>query len=219
MLFHDNYSSKVEMVNKNHNQGTLIARNRLMKIFIKNMISTRCKLIVESELENAGLKCISIDQGTAEVDGIISQGQLRSIGIELLTYGLELLDNKRNIVFERIKEAIAKVIYHSDKQEKTNFPEYLSTSLKYDYTYLANIFSEILGITIEQYIILQKIQFAKQLIRRNELNLTEISWLLHYSSVAHLSAQFKKTTGVTPTQFKLEYQNVKMYPELSIAEF
>lgn len=207
------------MVNNKLKSGTLIARNGLMKLFIKNMISTRCKLIVESELEKAGLKCISIDQGTAEVDGNISQCQMHSIGIELLTYGLELLDNKRNILFERIKEAIVKVIYHSDKQEKTNFPEYLSISLKYNYTYLANIFSEIQGATIEQYIILQKIQFAKQLIRRNELNLTEISWLLHYSSVAHLSAQFKKTTGVTPTQFKRECQNVKMYPELSISEF
>jgi transcriptional regulator GlxA family with amidase domain len=190
-----------------------------MKIFIKNMISTRCKLIVESELEKVGLKCISVDQGTAEVHGIISQGQMQRLGIGLLNYGLELLDNKRNILFERIKDVIAQVIYHSDNPKKTNFPECLSARLNYNYAYLANVFSEIQGITIEQFIILNKIQFVKQLIRRNDLNLTEISWMLHYSSVAHLSTQFKKITGVTPTQFKHEHQKVKTYPELKIDEF
>jgi AraC-like DNA-binding protein len=182
------------------------------------MVSTRCKLIVESELEKVGLKCISIDQGIIEVKGIISLAQMHSIGIGLLNCGLELLDNKRNSLFERIKDVITQVIYLSDNPKKTNFPEYLSATLNYDYTYLANVFSEIQGITIEQFIILNKIQFVKQLIRRNELNLTEISWMLHYSSVAHLSTQFKKITGVTPTQFKLEHQEVKNYPELEIGE-
>jgi len=187
-----------------------------MRIFIKNMVSTRCKLIVESELERVGLKCISIDQGTIEVQGNISQEQKQIIGIGLLNYGLELLDNKRSMLFERIKDVIAEVIYHSDNPKKTNFPECLSARLNYDYTYLANVFSEIQGTTIEQFIILHKIQFVKQLIRRNELNLTEISWMLHYSSVAHLSTQFKKITGVTPTQFKLEHrQSVVKLPRLS----
>lgn len=187
-----------------------------MKIFIKNMISARCKLIVEAELEKAGLKCISIDQGTVEVQGTISPEQMHSVGIGLLSYGLELLDDKKSILFERIKDVIAEVIYHSDSSKKPNFPEYLGTRLNYNYTYLANVFSEIQGITIEHFIILNKIQFAKQLIMRNELNLTEISWMLHYSSVSHLSAQFKKITGVTPTQFKLKHQEVKTYPELKI---
>lgn len=184
-----------------------------MNIFITNLFSARCKFIVESELEKVGLKCISIEQGMVEVQGEISKEQMQIIGIALSRYGLELLDSKKSILFEKIKNVIVEDIYNSDNPEKTNFPKLLSNRLNYDYRYLANVFSEVQGTTIEQFIILNKIQLVKQLIRHNELNLSEISRKLHYSSVAHLSAQFKKITGVTPTDFKLEQLKVKTNPE------
>ncbi|WP_317043858.1 helix-turn-helix domain-containing protein [Mucilaginibacter xinganensis] len=147
--------------------------------------------------------------GRIEISGFITPEQSQLIGIALLDYGLELLDNKKNILIERIKNVIIDMIHYSDTPLKINFSEYLSNTLKLDYTYLANIFSEVQGSTIEQFIIMQKIQFVKQLIIYNELNLTEISWKLHYSSVAHLSAQFKKVTGLTPSAFKhLDYQGI-----------
>lgn len=180
-----------------------------MYLFIKNMISTRCKMIVESEFEKAGLTCVVIEMGRIEVTGNISNEQTQQIGLALHGYGLELLDNKKNILIERIKNVIIEMIYQLDAPLKTNFSDYLSAKLNLDYTYLANAFSEVLGTTIEQFIIMHKIQLVKQLIRYDELNLTEISWKLHYSSVAHLSTQFKKVTGITPTIFKrLGYQSI-----------
>lgn len=177
------------------------------------MVSTRCKLIVELEFKKVGLNCTSIHYGEVEIEGQISQKQIEIIGLALSNYGLELLNNKKSILCEKIKNIIVEVIYHSDNPEKTKFPEYLSARLNYDYTYLANVFSEVQGTNIEQFIILHKIQFVKQLIRYNELNLTEISRKLHYSSVAHLSTQFKKITGMTPTYFRLEQKQVKTCPE------
>jgi AraC-like DNA-binding protein len=179
-----------------------------MNLFIKNMVSTRCKLIVESELAKVGVKCTTIDLGRVQITGSITQLQTQEIAIALLDYGLELLDNKKSILIERIKQVIVDMIHHSEIPLKTNFSDYLSNKLNLDYTYLANTFSDVQGITIEQFIILHKIQFVKQLIWQDELNLTEISWKMHYSSVAHLSAQFKKVTGLTPSQFKhLTFQN------------
>ena len=166
------------------------------------MVSTRCKMIVELEFQKAGVKCTSIDLGRIEIDGVITAAQIQQVGIILLTYGLELLDNRKSILVERIKDVIIGIIYYTDTRLKINFSDYLSEKLCRDYTYLANVFSEVQGTTIEQYIILHKIQLVKQLIKYNELNLTEISWKLHYSSVAHLSTQFKKVTGITPSHFK-----------------
>ncbi|MCR8558680.1 AraC family transcriptional regulator [Mucilaginibacter sp. BJC16-A38] len=159
-------------------------------------------MIVELEFEKAGLKCTAIEQGRVTIAGTVSPIQIQEVGVALLNYGLELLDNKKSILVERIKQVIIDMIHHSENQLKTNFSDYLSDKLNLDYTYLANIFSDIQGITIEHFIILHKIQLVKQLIWQDELNLTEISWKLHYSSVAHLSTQFKKVTGVTPSQFK-----------------
>jgi AraC-like DNA-binding protein len=166
------------------------------------MVSTRCKMIVESEFSKAGLKCKAIEMGRLEIAGSISQEQMRTVGVALLDYGLELLDNKKSILIERIKNVIIEMIHYSDPPLKTNFSYYLSAKLNLDYTYMANVFSEIQGTTIEQFIIFHKIQLVKQLIRYDELNLTEISCKLHYSSVAHLSSQFKKVTGLTPSNFK-----------------
>ena len=145
-----------------------------------------------------------IDQGRVQIMGYISPAQTHEVGIALSAYGLELLDNKKSILIEKIKTVVTEMIYHSNAPLKTNFSNHLSAKLNLDYTYLANVFSEVQGITIEQFIILSKIQFVKQLIRFNELNLTEISWKLHYSSVAHLSTQFKKVTGLTPSSYKLQ---------------
>lgn len=174
----------------------------LMNLFIKNMVCTRCIMIVELELKKLGLHCIAITLGKAEVIGIISEEQTEKIKIALLQSGLELIENKKRILIEKIKNIIVEMIHYSENQLKTNFSDYLSSKLNYDYTYLANIFSEEQGITIEHFIIANKIQRVKDLMYSNEYNLTEISWKLNYSSVAHLSTQFKKVTGITPSHFK-----------------
>ncbi|MBD1364533.1 helix-turn-helix transcriptional regulator [Mucilaginibacter sp. ZT4R22] len=173
-----------------------------MDLFIKNMVSSRCKIIVEFELRKAGLKCTSIDQGKVTVAGDVLPAQIQQVGVSLFKFGLVLMDNKKSILIEKIKQVIVDLVFHSEMRLKTNFSDYLSNKLNLDYTYLANTFSDVQGITIEQFLILNKIQLVKQLIRQDELSLTEISWKLHYSSVAHLSTQFKKVTGLTPSQFK-----------------
>jgi AraC-like DNA-binding protein len=178
-----------------------------MSLYIKNMVSIRCKIIVESEFAKVGAMCTSIELGRVQLAGSITTEQLHDVGIALLPYGLELLNNKKSVLVERIKSVIINYIHHMHAQLKTNFSVYLSTKLNLDYTYLANVFSAVQGITIEQFVILHKIQLVKQLITIDELNLTEISWKLHYSSVSHLSTQFKKVTGFTPSHFKqLTYQ-------------
>jgi YesN/AraC family two-component response regulator len=166
------------------------------------MVSTRCKMIVQLELLKLGLHCTLVELGRVETIEVISAEQIDKIKIALLQCGLELMDNKKSILIEKIKNVIIDMVYYSDYQLKTNFSDYLSKKLNFDYTYLANIFSEEQGSTIEHFIIFNKVQRIKELIGYNELNLTEISWKLHYSSVAHLSTQFKKVTGVTPSHFK-----------------
>lgn len=116
--------------------------------------------------------------------------------------GLELLDDKKSILIERIKSVIIEMIHYSDEVPKVNYSDYISQKLDYDYTYLSNVFSEVKGTTIQQFIINHKIEKVKELLLYDELNLTEISYRLHYSSVAHLSNQFKKVTGLSPTFFK-----------------
>lgn len=159
-------------------------------------------MIVKSELEKLGLHTKIVELGFAETTENISDEQMRLIKRALLNYDLDLLDNKKDILIEKIKNAIVEMVHYSDCSLKTNFSAYLSNKLNLDYTYLANTFSTEQGTTIEHFIILNKILRIKELIGYNELNLTEISWKLHYSSVAHLSAQFKKITGITPTYFK-----------------
>ena len=172
-------------------------------------------MAVRQELEKLGLYCTEVELGSVEISGTVSQEQIGEIKAGLLKCGLELMDNKKSILIERIKNVIVEMVHYSDIRIKTNFSDYLSDKLGLDYTYLANVFSEHEGTTIEQYIILHKIARIKELMGYDELNLTEISWKLHYSSVAHLSNQFKKVTGVTPSYFKhlerkssLELENV-----------
>jgi AraC-like DNA-binding protein len=166
------------------------------------MLTVRCEIVVKLELERLGLNCIAIEQGRAEVIGVMSPEEIHKIRVALLRSGLELIDNKKNILIEKIKNVIIELIHHTDDALKINFSYHLTSKLNFDYTYLANTFSKDQGVTIEQFIIRHKVQRVKELISYNELSLTEISWKMHYSSVAHLSAQFKRVTGITPSRFK-----------------
>ena len=170
-----------------------------MKLFIKYMVSIRCKMLVKDELTNLGLHFANVDLGTVD---IITNYQCDQLKAALLKSGLELMDDKKAILIEKIQNVIVEMVHYADELPKTNFSDYLSEKLNHDYTYMANLFSESKGITIEHFIILHKIERVKELIIYDELNLSEIAWKLHYSSVAHLSHQFKKITGLTPSFFK-----------------
>ncbi|GAB2986461.1 hypothetical protein GCM10027049_27370 [Mucilaginibacter puniceus] len=168
-------------------------------------------MIVKLELEKLGLSCAVVELGRAEIIGNPSNEKIDQIRLAFLDLGLELIDAKKSILVERIKGVIIEMIYSSDDQPKVNFSDYLSEKIKMDYTYMANTFSEDQGVTIEHFVIQQKVKYVKELIRYNELTLTQISWKLNYSSVAHLSTQFKKVTGITPSQFKqLVHQSLVM---------
>lgn len=166
------------------------------------MVCLSCRIVVKSELEKLSVACLSIEPGRVETTEPISVIQMKYLKIALNKAGLELMDDKKNILIERIKTAILDMINYSEHPLKINFSDFLSHKLNLDYTYLANVFSEAQGVTIEQYVIANKIRRVKELICDNDLNLTQISWKLHYSSVAHLSTQFKKVTGITPSHFK-----------------
>jgi AraC-like DNA-binding protein len=159
-------------------------------------------MVVKSEIEKLGLHCSAIDLGEAEISDNISPEQWDRLNATLKMTGLELMDDNISILVEKIKTTIIELVHYRDQQVKINLSEYLSKELKYNYTYLSNLFSEIAGITIEQFYLTCKIEKVKELLDNNELNLTEIAWKLHYSSVAHLSSQFKRLTGFTPSYFK-----------------
>jgi AraC-like DNA-binding protein len=165
------------------------------------MVSMRCKMVVKEELKKLGLHFI-VDMGFADIMENITDVQREQIKVALLKSGLEVMDDKKAVIIEKIKNVIIEMVHYADELPKTNFSDYLSEKLKYDYTYLANLFSEIQGTTIEKFIILHKIERVKELIIYDELSLTQIAWNMHYSSVAHLSNQFKKITGLTPSHFK-----------------
>lgn len=166
------------------------------------MVSIRCKMLVKEELKNLGLHCVYVNLGQVEIVENISVQQRALIKIALQKSGLELIDDKKAVLIEKIKNVIVEMVHYADDLPKTNFSDYLSEKLQYNYTYLANLFSESEATTIEHFIIIHKIERIKELIIYDELNLTEIAWALHYSSVAHLSHQFKKITGLTPSHFK-----------------
>lgn len=159
-------------------------------------------MMVKEELQKLGLHYVVVDLGMVEVLEDITKEQRRKLSVNLLKSGLELLENKRSILIEKIKTVITEMIHYSAELPKVNYSEYISKKLGYDYTYLANTFSEVKGITIQQFIILHKIEKVKELILYDELNLSEIAYRLHYSSPAHLSNQFKKITGLTPSFYK-----------------
>jgi AraC-like DNA-binding protein len=167
-------------------------------------------MLVKDELRKLGISCVSTDLGMVEIFGDITSEQLEIFRVNLKKSGLELLDNNKQILVERIKNVIVELVHYSDELPKMNDSDYISEKLGYDYTYLSNTFTEVKGITIQQFIILHKIERVKELLLYDELTLTEIAWKMHYSSVAHLSNQFKKMTGLTPTYFKeMKYKRKK----------
>lgn len=166
------------------------------------MVSNRCKLAVKEDLKKLGLHFIVVDLGEVEIMETLTEDQHEEVKMALLSSGFELMDDKRAILIEKIKNSIIETVHNSKEGVKTNFSDYLSEKLSHDYTYLANLFSEVQGTTIEQFTISHKIERIKELIIYGELNISEIAWKMNYSSVAHLSNQFKKVTGLTPSHFK-----------------
>lgn len=173
-----------------------------MRIFIQNMVSLRCKLKVKSELDKLNIKYSNVQLGEVEITESISETTFKELQIALHESGLELMDDKKAILIEKIKNIVVEMLHYADELPKTNFSDYLSDKLNMDYNTVSTIFSHTKGITIEHYIMLHKIEKVKELLIYDELNLTEIAWKMHYSSTAHLSSQFKKVTGLTPTFFK-----------------
>jgi AraC-like DNA-binding protein len=166
------------------------------------MVCIRCQIVVKSELEKLGLKYINVKIGEADIVEDILPEQLEKLDIALRKSGLLLMDDKKSILVEKIKTAIIELVHYTEEQIKVNLSDYLSEKLNHDYTYLANLFSEVKGITIEKFYLTHKIEKVKELIVYDELNFSEIAYKMHYSSVAHLSNQFKKITGLTPSHFK-----------------
>jgi len=166
------------------------------------MVSTRCKLLVKSELENLNLGYKTVELGEVELEENISDEKREELKQALLRSGLVLMEDKKSILVEKIKTVIIEMVHYSDELPKVNYSVYISQKLNLNYTYMANLFAEVKGTTIEQFIIIHKIERVKELIIYDELTLTEIAELMQYSSVAHLSKQFKRITGLTPSHFK-----------------
>lgn len=173
-----------------------------MKLYIKFMVSLRCKMVVKEELRKLGLHYVVVDLGVVEIFEDIKAEQRQQLKDNLFKFGLELLDDKKSILIEKIKAVIVEMVHYSESLPKINYSDFLSEKLNQDYTYLSNTFSEVKGMTIQQYIIFHKIERVKELLLYNELTLTEISYMMQYSSVAHLSNQFKKVTGLSPSYYK-----------------
>lgn len=179
------------------------------------MVSIRCKMVVKEVFKKLGLHYVTVNLGEVNVLETITENQREKLKVLLLQSKLELMDDKKAILIEKIKAVIVEMVHYADELPKTNFSNFLSKKLNYNYTYLANLFSEIQGTTIEHYIIKHKIEKVKELIIYDELNLTEIAYKLQYSGVAHLSSQFKKITGLTPSYFKsLKNKKLSMLEDL-----
>ena len=173
-----------------------------MKLYVKNMVCSRCKMVVKSELEKAGLHPVSVELGEVEIKEEPGADALHELNNSLKNLGFEIIDDRKSRIIEKIKNIIVEIIHHSDQDISVNVSQYISQKLHYDYSYLSNLFSEVEGITIEKYLIAQKIEKVKELLKYDELTLSEIAYRLGYSSVAYLSSQFKKQTGLTPSFYK-----------------
>ena len=169
---------------------------------IKNMVCDRCKMAVEQVLKDVGLTPERIDLGEVWVSDVPTEAQLGQLKTRLEALGFELLDDQRQQMIERMKTAIIALVHHHQGNKTLNLSVYLSQLLHRDYSALSKLFSEVTGFTIERYFIMQRIERVKELIRYDELTLTEIAYQMNYSSVAHLSSQFRSVTGMTPTQFR-----------------
>ena len=166
------------------------------------MVSARCIMAVKEELKKLELHFVVVDLGEVDIMEDIDDEKREQLKIGLLNSGLELMDDKRAVLIEKIKNVIIDMVHHSEELPKVNYSDYISEKLNHNYTYLSNVFSEVKGLTIQQFIIIHKIERVKELLLYDELNLTEISYKMHYSSVAHLSNQFKKVTGLSPSHFQ-----------------
>jgi AraC-like DNA-binding protein len=173
-----------------------------MKLFIKNMVCNRCRMVVRSELEKRGLQPMTVELGEAEIKTELTSDQKNELAQALEQLGFELMDDKKSRIIERIKTIIIELVHQKNSEMQLNLSDILSRELQHDYHYLSNLFSEVEGTTIEKYFIAQKIERVKELLVYDELSLSEIAYQLNYSSVAYLSAQFKKVTGLTPSYFK-----------------
>jgi AraC-like DNA-binding protein len=185
-----------------------------MVLHIKNMVCNRCKWVVKTELEKLGQEVMVVNLGEVELKNDINDEQREEIREKLEEFGFELMNDKSSVLIEQIKTQIIQLVQDTEKLEKQNLSDYLSKALHKDYSSLSKMFSEVTGVTIEQYFILQKIERAKELIVYGEMSLTQIAFELGYSSVAHLSSQFKKITGLTPSHFK----GLKQQPRNSLDE-
>jgi len=175
-------------------------------------------MLVKDELKKLGLHFI-VEMGEADIMEEITAEQRNQLRKALLESGLELMEDKKAVLIEKIKTAIIELVHFSEEQPKVNFSDFLSEKLHHDYTYMSNLFSEVQGTTIEQFMISHKIERVKELIIYDEVTLTEIAWIMHYSSVAHLSNQFKKVTGLTPSHFKqLKVKRRSPIEDIGIAE-
>lgn len=173
-----------------------------MKIYVKNMACESCKLVVKEALEELDISPVKVELGEIETREDLSDEEKIALNLKIKKAGLELLEKKQGVLVEKIRKVMIDYVYKSDEKPNIKFSALLSDKLKLNYTYLANFFSEVEATTIEQYIIALKIERIKELILFGEDTLSEIAYKLHYSSVAHLSTQFKKVTGLTPTHFK-----------------
>lgn len=171
-------------------------------LFIKNMVCNRCIMVVQNELNNLNFDIKSIKLGEVILNIEPTADEKNKLGAILTSLGFELIDDKKSRIIEKIKNTIIELVHHKNSDIKNNLSDVLSNALHHDYNYLSNLFSEIVGTTIEKYFIAQKIERVKELLVYDELSLSEIAYQLNYSSVAYLSNQFKKVTGLTPSHFK-----------------
>lgn len=173
-----------------------------MKLHIKNMVCNRCIMVVNDELEKLGLHPASVELGEVVLNEELSDIQKDQVKTVLEKVGFELIDNRKSQLIERVKTLLIELVHRQNNQLNTNLSDYLSQQLGHDYSGISTLFSEVEGTTVEKFYIAQKIERVKELLVYDELSLSEIAHLLNYSSVAHLSKQFKKTTGLTPSHFK-----------------
>jgi AraC-like DNA-binding protein len=185
-----------------------------MKLYIKNMVCSRCKMMVKAELEKAGFTALQVELGEVKIRENPAKEKLKHLDIKLRQLGFEIIDSRKSRIIEKIKNTIVKLVHYSDGDDKINLSDLLSKELNYDYSYLSNLFSEVEGTTIEKYLISQKIEKVKELLIYDELTLSEIAFKMGYSSVAYLSNQFKRQTGLTPSFYK----NMKKHKRTGIED-
>jgi AraC-like DNA-binding protein len=173
-----------------------------MKIYIKNMVCNRCKMVVKSELEQLGLQPLTVELGEVELKEDLTNEEKDRVNTRFLELGFELIDDKKSRLIERVKNLVVELVHHSEEQLNMNVSDYLMQYIPMEYNYLSNLFSEVEGTTIEKFYIAQRLERVKELLVYDELSLSEIADQMGYSSVAYLSTQFKKVVGLTPSHFK-----------------